>query len=40
VDKKAQGGQIRFVLLEGRGRAGVHAADDRLVAEVIEAHTR
>ena len=40
VDKKAQDGQIRFVLLEGRGRAGVHAADDRLVAEVIEAHTR
>ena len=38
LDKKAQGGQIRFVLLEAPGRAGVHTVDERLVAEVIEAH--
>ena len=35
VDKKAEGGEIRFVLLEGEGRAGVRAAPDALVAEVI-----
>ena len=36
VDKKARGGEIRFVLLEAPGRAGVHSADQALVAEVIE----
>jgi 3-dehydroquinate synthase len=36
VDKKSQAGDIRFVLLEGPGRAGLHAADDTLVAQVIE----
>jgi 3-dehydroquinate synthase len=37
VDKKAQAGQIRFVLIDGPGRASVQGADDALVAEVIEA---
>lgn len=37
VDKKAQAGQIRFVLIDGPGRAVVRGADDALVAEVIEA---
>lgn len=40
VDKKAEAGEIRFVVLEGPGRAGVRAAPDALVAEVLEAHTR
>jgi 3-dehydroquinate synthase len=39
VDKKAEAGEIRFVVLEGLGRAGVCAAPDALVAEVVEAHT-
>jgi 3-dehydroquinate synthase len=39
VDKKAEGGEIRFVLLDGVGRAVVRAAPDALVAEAIEAHT-
>ncbi|MBV8604735.1 MAG: 3-dehydroquinate synthase [Pelomonas sp.] len=39
VDKKAEGGEIRFVLIEGLGRAGMHAAPDELVAQVIAAHT-
>jgi len=39
VDKKAEGGEIRFVLIEGLGRAGVHAAPDDLVGAVIAAHT-
>ena len=39
VDKKSEGGEIRFVLIEGLGRAGMHAAPDALVAEVIEAHS-
>ncbi len=38
LDKKAHGGQIRFVLLEAPGRAGVHAVDEQLVAAVIDAH--
>lgn len=40
VDKKAEAGEIRFVVLEGPGRAGMRAAPDALVAEVLEAHTR
>jgi 3-dehydroquinate synthase len=40
VDKKAEAGEIRFVVLEAPGRAGVRAAPDAVVAEVIEAHTR
>jgi 3-dehydroquinate synthase len=39
VDKKAQGGQIRFVLLDAPGRAVVRAAPDALVREVLAAHT-
>jgi 3-dehydroquinate synthase len=37
-DKKAEGGQIRFVLIDGLGRAVVRTAPDELVAEVIGAH--
>ena len=39
VDKKAEGGEIRFVLIDGLGRATVRAAPDALVCEVIEAYT-
>ena len=39
VDKKAEGGRIRFVLLEGAGRAGLHHADDAVVARVIESRS-
>ncbi|MCC9598600.1 MULTISPECIES: 3-dehydroquinate synthase [unclassified Rubrivivax] len=38
VDKKAEGGEIRFVLIEAPGRAVVCAAPDALVAEAIERH--
>ncbi|MES2718222.1 MAG: 3-dehydroquinate synthase [Pseudomonadota bacterium] len=38
VDKKAEGGEIRFVLIDGLGRAALRAAPDALVAEVITAH--
>ncbi|MEO8296666.1 MAG: 3-dehydroquinate synthase [Burkholderiales bacterium] len=38
VDKKAEGGEIRFVVIEALGRARVQAAPDALVREVIEAH--
>jgi 3-dehydroquinate synthase len=37
VDKKAQAGEIRFVLIDGPGRAIVQGASDALVSEVIEA---
>jgi 3-dehydroquinate synthase len=37
VDKKADAGQIQFVLVDGRGKARVGPAPDRLVAEVIDA---
>ena len=40
VDKKAEAGAIRFVVIEAPGRAGVRGADDSLVADVIEARTR
>ena len=39
VDKKAEGGEIRFVVIESLGRAGLRAAPDRLVGEVLAAHT-
>jgi len=39
VDKKAEGGEIRFVVIETPGRAGVRAAPDELVAAVVEAHS-
>lgn len=37
VDKKAEAGEIRFVVIDGPGRAAVRAAPDALVREVIEA---
>ena len=39
VDKKAQGGEIRFVLIEALGRAVLRAAPDALVREVLVAHS-
>ncbi len=39
VDKKAQAGQIRFVVINGIGSAAVRSAPDDLVAEVIAAHS-
>jgi 3-dehydroquinate synthase len=39
VDKKSQGGEIRFVVIESPGRAGLRSAPDALVQRVIEAHT-
>ena len=39
VDKKAQGGDIRFVLLDGESRAVVRAAPEPLVVDVITALT-
>ncbi|WP_442763157.1 3-dehydroquinate synthase [Malikia spinosa] len=37
VDKKAEAGEIKFVLVEDAGRAVVRSAPDALVAEVIDA---
>ncbi len=37
VDKKASQGQIRFVLIEAPGRAGLHSAPDDWVSQVLEA---
>jgi 3-dehydroquinate synthase len=37
IDKKSEGGEIRFVLLDGPGRAQVRAAPDALVCSVIDA---
>ena len=39
VDKKAEGGEIRFILLDGPGRAVLRTAPDALVARVIERHS-
>ena len=39
VDKKAQGGDIRFVLLDGEGRATVRTAPEAVVVDVIAALT-
>lgn len=39
VDKKAEGGEIRFVVIEAPGRAAVRAAPDAMVREVIDANT-
>ena len=36
VDKKAEGGEIRFVVIDGPGRAVVRAAPDTLVRQVID----
>ncbi|WP_295855789.1 3-dehydroquinate synthase [uncultured Xylophilus sp.] len=40
VDKKSEGGEIRFVLIDGPGRAVVRAAPDALVRTVIDACCR
>ena len=37
IDKKSEAGEIRFVLIDGPGRAVVRAAPDALVREVIDA---
>ena len=37
VDKKAESGEIRFVLIDGPGKAVVRSAPDALVREVIDA---
>ncbi len=39
VDKKAEGGEIRFVVIDAPGRASVRAAPDAVVRDVISAHT-
>ncbi|MBI5254947.1 MAG: 3-dehydroquinate synthase [Burkholderiales bacterium] len=39
VDKKAEAGEIRFVLIDGMGRAVMRGAPDEWVLEVIAAHT-
>ena len=39
-DKKSRAGAIRFVVIESPGRAGVRSADDALVIQVLDAHTR
>jgi 3-dehydroquinate synthase len=39
VDKKAEAGEIRFVLIDGLGRALMRGAPDALVVEVIAAHS-
>ncbi len=36
VDKKAEGGEIRFVLIDGPGRAALRAVPDAVVVRVIE----
>jgi 3-dehydroquinate synthase len=37
VDKKAEGGEIKFVVIDGRGQASVRGAPDALVREIIDA---
>ena len=37
VNMRIEAGEIRFVLIDGPGRAAVRAAPDALVREVIEA---
>ena len=39
LDKKSHAGEIRFVVIEAPGRAGVRSAPDELVSQVLEAHT-
>jgi len=39
-DKKAEGGEIRFVVIEALGRAGVRGAPDALVRETLAACSR
>jgi 3-dehydroquinate synthetase len=37
LDKKAEAGEIKFVVIDGPGRAAVRGAPDALVREVIDA---
>jgi len=39
VDKKSEGGEIRFVVIDAPGRASMRPAPDALVREVLAAHT-
>lgn len=38
VDKKAEAGAIRFVLIESLGRAGLHAVPDALIVDTLAAY--
>ncbi|MCE4556180.1 3-dehydroquinate synthase [Roseateles cellulosilyticus] len=38
VDKKAESGAIRFVLVEALGRAGLHSVPDAVIAETLVAY--
>ena len=38
VDKKAEAGEIRFVVIEALGRAAVRGATDAMVGQVLDAH--
>jgi 3-dehydroquinate synthase len=35
LDKKAEGGEMRFVLLDGRGHASIRSVPDALVLDVL-----
>jgi 3-dehydroquinate synthase len=37
VDKKAEGGELRFVVIESLGHAGVRAVPDALLRETLAA---
>ena len=37
VDKKAEAGEIRFIVIDGPGKAALRTAPDALVREVIDA---
>ena len=39
VDKKAEGGEIRFVVIDEPGRASIRPAPDAVVREVLAAHS-
>ena len=39
VDKKAEGGEIRFIVIEALGRANLRSAPDAVVCAVIEEHS-
>ena len=38
VDKKAESGAIRFVLIEALGTAGLHAVPDDRIVQTLTAH--
>jgi 3-dehydroquinate synthase len=37
VDKKAEAGEIKFVVIDGVGKAALRGAPDALVREVVDA---